>query len=325
MSIKIPQYDLDGLGGEFLVTEEIEKSIAQFLGVKHCIMVSSGTIAIFLALRATGAKKVAIPSLTMIATATAAELAGCELFFVSNNEIPKEVDTYVHVSLNGRACGIADVLKSNPNINIIEDSCQSLGSMHDNKYLGTFGMVGCFSFSPHKIISAGNGGCVVTNSDEIATNVRKLKNFGREFGGSDQHDDIGYNFKFTDIQARFMVGQFAEINDRLKRKKEIYKRYYDKLKSIMLPHEGVPWFVDIYVDDRNGLVSYLAEKGIGTRKMYPVVPTQKPFARHKIYGDSKDDYYRSEHGLWIPCSLKITDKEIDYVIDSIRSHESFRD
>jgi len=155
--IKIPQYNLDGLGGEFKVTEEVERSIAEFLGVKHCVMVTSGTAAIFLALRAMGAKKVAIPSLTMIATATAAELAGCELFFVSNNEIPKEADTYVHVSLNGRDCGIEEVVKSNPDVRILEDSCQSLGSKHNGKYLGTFGEAGCFSFSPHKIISSGNG------------------------------------------------------------------------------------------------------------------------------------------------------------------------
>lgn len=315
--MKIPQYDLDGLGGEFVVTEGLEKAFAQFFGVKHCVMVTSGTVAIFLALRAVGAKKVAIPSLTMIATATAAELSGCELYFVSGNEIPKEVDTYVHVSLNGRDCGIEDVLKSNPNINIIEDACQSFGSEINGKYLGTFGNVGCFSFSPHKVISAGNGGCVVTNSDEIARNVRELKNFGREFGGADEHDAIGYNFKFTDIQARFMIDQFKDIGERIKRKKEIYNRYYQKLKEIMLPHQGTPWFVDVYVEDRNVLASYLLEKGIGTRKMYPIIPTQKPFSHYKIQGNSKDDAYRSEHGLWLPSSLKITNEEIDYVIEAI--------
>lgn len=315
--MKIPQYDLDGLGGEFLVTQEIEKSIAEFFGVKHCVMVSSGTAAIFLALRAVGAKKVVIPNLTMIATATAAELAGCDISFVSNNEIPKDVDSYVHVSLNGRDCGIEDVVKLNPTINIIEDACQSFGSKHNGRYLGTFGKVGCFSFSPHKIISAGNGGCVITNDDEIAKNVRKLKNFGREFGGADQHDSIGYNFKFTDIQAKFMMGQFKRVDSKLKRKVEIYKKYYDKLHDIMRPHTGTPWFVDIYVDDRDGLANHLAEKGVGTRKMYPLVTSQKPFSRYKITGDSTTDKLYSRSGLWLPSSLTVTDEEINYVIDTI--------
>src|SRR3989338_5662840 len=161
--MNIPQYNLDGLGAEFKVTEKLESEIALKLGVKHCIMTTSGTAAIFLVLRAIGAKKVAIPCLTMIGTATAAELAQCELFFVSNNEIPKECDTYVHVSLNGRDCGIEGVIKNNPNINIVEDACQAFGSKHNGKYLGTFGKVGCISFQAYKIISSGNGGCVITN------------------------------------------------------------------------------------------------------------------------------------------------------------------
>ncbi|MCI0561189.1 MAG: DegT/DnrJ/EryC1/StrS family aminotransferase, partial [Nitrososphaera sp.] len=233
MSIKIPQYDLDGLGGEFLVTQGLEKSITDFFGVKHCVMVSSGTVALFLALRATGAKKVAVPSLTMIATATAAELAGCEIVLVSNNEIPEGVDTYLHVSLNGRDCGIEDVIRSHPTLNVIEDACQSFGSEYKGKHLGTFGKAGCFSFSPHKIMSAGNGGCVVTNDDDIAREIKKLKNFGRESGGADLHESIGYNFKFTDIQANFMLPQFAELQSRLAKKVNMYKRYYDALHDIM--------------------------------------------------------------------------------------------
>ena len=319
MSIKIPQYDLDGLGGEFKITEKVEKSIAEFLGMAHCVMVSSGTAAIFLALRALGVKKVAVPALTMIATATAAELAGCEISFVSNNEIPKGVDAYVHVSFNGRDSGIEDVVKSNPNIHIIEDACQAFGSKHNGKYIGTFGKVGCFSFSPHKILSAGNGGCIVTNDEGIAREVRKLKNFGREFGGGDQHDSIGYNFKFTDIQAEFMLNQLSEIESRLKRKVEIYKKYYDSLSGIMRPHKGVPWFVDAYVDDRDELASYLAEKGIGTRKMYPLLTNQKPFSHYKINGDSSQDVSYSNRGLWLPSSLKLTDDDIEYVIEAIQS------
>src|SRR3989344_4498790 len=106
--MNIPQYNLDGLGAEFKVTEELEHEIAALLGVKHCIMTTSGT-------------------------AAAAELAGCELFFVANNEIPKECDTYVHVSLNGRDCDIEEVIENNPNINIVEDACQAFGSKHNGK------------------------------------------------------------------------------------------------------------------------------------------------------------------------------------------------
>lgn len=313
----IPQYDLDGLGGEFRVSEALEKSFAEFFGVKHCVLVSSGTAAIFLALRAVGAKKVAVPALTMFATATAAELAGCEIEFVSNNELPDTVDTYVHVSLNGRDNGIEDVIARYPHVTVIEDACQSFGSKHNDRYLGTFGKAGCFSFSPHKIISAGNGGCVVTNDDDLAREVRKLKNFGRESGGGDIHDAIGYNFKFTDIQAEFMLPQFRDIEARLARKRSMYDRYYARLASYMRPHTGTPWFVDLYIADRARVIEELRKKEIGTRVMYPLIPSQKPFSTYAIYGDSEQDARYASTGLWLPSSLSLTDEQIDSIIAAV--------
>ena len=162
---------------------------------------------------------------------------------------------------------------------------------------------------------------MITNDDDIARNVRRLKNFGRESGGADRHDFIGYNFKFSDIQAKFMLKQFSRLKTKLKRKQYIYGRYYKALKSIMRPHSGTPWFVDIYVDDRDELSSYLAKCGIGTRKMYPLVNTQKPFSDSSILGDSSVDSAYSRRGLWLPSSLSLTDKQIDYVIEAIKNRK----
>ena len=317
--MKIPQYPLDGLGGEYLKTQELEAKIADFLGVKHCIMVTSGTVAIFLALRAAGSKRVAVPALTMFGTATAAELAGCEIILVSNNEIPEGVDTYLHVSLNGRDCGIEEVVKAHPGLTVIEDACQAFGSMHNGKFLGTFGAMGCFSFSPHKILSAGNGGCVVTNDDALAREIRKLKNFGRETGGADTHDSIGYNFKFTDIQATFVLEQFAHLKERMEDKKRIYAAYYGVLQKYMRPHSDVPWFVDLYVENRDALMASLSDAGIGTRAMYPLINMQKPFASYPIYGDSTEDIYHAEHGLWLPSHFSLTNEDIADIASEIQA------
>lgn len=316
--MKIPQYDLDGLGGEFVKTQELEQKIAQMLGVRHAIMVTSGTIAIFLALRASGSRVVAVSALTMFGTAAAADLAGCQLRIVSNNELPDDVDTYVHVSLNGRDCGVAELKERYPGITIIEDACQAFGSMHAGKYLGTFGVIGCFSFSPHKILSAGNGGCVVTDDDSLATEIRKLKNFGRAVGGADTHEYMGYNFKFTDIQADFVLDQFAHIDARIASKKRIYERYYRALHTIMLPHESVPWYVDIYVPDRAHMIEHLKQHGIGTRVMYPLLSSQPPLASSPTHGDSTEDVRRASQGLWLPSSLALNDAEIDYVIEKVQ-------
>lgn len=324
MSIKIPQYNLDGLGGEYLLTKELEKKIADFLDIKYCVMVNSGTTALFIALRATGAKKVALPNLTMIATAMASELAGCEISLMSDTTtIPEDVDAYIHVSLNGRGCGIENVVKLKDKITIIEDACQSFGSQHKGHFLGTFGNVGCFSFSPHKILSAGNGGCIVTNDAEIALRARRLKNFGRESGGSDFHEHIGYNFKFTDLQARFILDQFMHLEDKISQKKRIYQRYYATLKSIMREHSGLPWLVDVYVKNRDALGVHLAEHGIGTRKMYPLISMQPPFLNLPTIGSGKEFSHYSNHGLWLPSSPSLTDQEIDYVVRTIQNWEKF--
>lgn len=316
--MKIPQYDLDGLGGEFVKTQELEQKIAQMLGVRHAIMVTSGTVAIFLALRASGSRVVAVSALTMFGTAAAADLADCQLRIVSNNELPDDVDTYVHVSLNGRDCGVAELKERYLGITIIEDACQAFGSMHAGKYLGTFGVIGCFSFSPHKILSAGNGGCVVTDDDSLATEIRKLKNFGRAVGGADMHEYMGYNFKFTDIQADFVLDQFAHIDARIASKKRIYERYYRALHKIMLPHESVPWYVDIYVPNRVHMIEHLKQHGIGTRVMYPLLSSQPPLVSSPTHGDSTEDARRASQGLWLPSSLALSDAEIDYVIEKVQ-------
>lgn len=316
--MKIPQYIMDGLGGEYLLTQELEGKIAAYLGVKHCIFVTSGTVAISLSLKALGAKKVAIPALTMFGSATAAEMVGCDITFVSGTDLPSDIDTYLHVSLNGRGCGIDEVVQKHPNVTIVEDACQSFGSKYKGKFLGTFGKVGCFSFSPHKILSAGNGGCIVTDDDLVARDIRRLKNFGREVGGADIHEHIGYNFKFTDLQAKFVLEQFASIDERIQKKKRTYARLYEKLSAVMRPHDDTPWFNDIYPEDREGMIAHLAERGIGTRKMYPLLISQKPFENYTIYGNPTDDTRYAANGLWLPSSLTLTDEEINYIIAAVQ-------
>lgn len=319
------QYSLDGLGAEFKKTEELEKKIAEFLGIKHAIMCSSGTAALFLAAKAMGAKKVAVPALSMIATANAMELAGCEVVFYDTIPTDKTVDLIIHVSLNGRANYLDEVFlfARENSIPVVEDSCQSFGSdYHLGKGLGTFGIMGCYSFSPHKILTAGNGGCVVTESDELAEKVRKLKNFGRVSGGGDIHDTMGYNFKFTDIQADYLLSQFESLEWRVERKKAIYTKYKSLLGSLMLEHTGTPWFMDIYTKDVYGMIEHLFQNGVGTRQIYPLMPSQS------IYGPEQDleakypiSFGLSQRGLWLPSSLYLTDDKIEYISNKVLEYE----
>jgi perosamine synthetase len=298
----IPQFNIDGRGGEYLRTRALEDKIAMFLGVKHCIMTTSGFAAIFLATKVLGWKYAKVPALTMVATATATELAGGNPTFYDTT--PFDEQQVIHVSLNGRACDIDNITTP-----FIEDACQSFGSKHNGRYLGTFGLIGCFSFQAYKMISSGNGGACVTNDDYLADRLRKLKNFGRLSGG-DIHKELGYNFKFNDILADVLLAQMDDIEERIEQKKWMYYEYQRRIPQYMIPHEGTPWMVDIYTNKRDDMMRWLALNGIQTRPMYPLVPHQ-PFIRDM--GEYPHSKRLSDTGLWIPSSPGITIEEIEEV------------
>ena len=140
-----------------------------------------------------------------------------------------------------------------------------------------------------EIISTGQGGAIITNDDVIADKIRKLKDFGRIKGGIDIHDFMGYNFKFTDIQACVGVEQMKKLPLRVERKKEIYRLYKKLLENTpqvtFFDQELVnttPWFIDALVENRKNLIAHLASRGIGSREMYPPINIQK------IYQDSQE-------------------------------------
>lgn len=307
----IPQYNINGLGGEYKKTEELELKLAEFLGVKYVVMASSGTAALAMSYSALGKPIVRVPALTMIATANAGKLIGSDVLFYDIDAEKDETSTLVSVALNGRDPGVdAD----------IEDACQALGSKDaDGRYIGTRSKIGCFSFSPQKIITSGAGGCAVTNDKDLADNMRKLKNFGRLSGG-DVHDEMGFNFKFTDIQAEVLLSQFKTINNRIQAKKDIYNEYQKYLGGYMLEHTGTPWFVDIYVDDPDMLSAALLLEGIRTRTMYPIVPAQKPYLEEGLENKYPHSMYFSTRGLWLPSSPDLTKAQIRFISDMVLKH-----
>ncbi|GAH88720.1 unnamed protein product, partial [marine sediment metagenome] len=191
----------------------------------------------------------------------------------SLNSINQKTKAIIYVSLNGRSGDIERLAKEckDRGIFLIEDSCQSLGSFHNGKSLGTFGDIGCYSLSPHKLISTGQGGLIVTNDKETSERVRRLKDFGRLEGGADVHTHFGINSKFTDFQAVIGIEQLKKIRERIKRKRDLYRIYYDSLSHIEEVGfattdvlDVTPWFMDIYVKDREQLQQYLKDSTILT-------------------------------------------------------------
>ena len=297
--------DEDGFITEFKRTEQFEEMIAKYTGSKHCVVVNNGTISLTLAALAVGIEagdEVIVPNYTMIATPNSVKFFGATPIFVDVEEetlcldldlvkraITPKTKAIILVTANGREPSVGiqafEQLCNDRGIMFIEDSAQSLGSYYkDGRHMGTAGMVGSFSFSAPKIISTGQGGAIITDSDEISSKLRRLKDFGRSGGGNDIHDSIGFNFKFTELQAVIGIEQMKKLSFRTERKKEIYSRYQDGLKNtkeVSLFNQNIkqtaPWFIDVMVQKRDDLMQYLKINNIGSRVMYPPINKQKAY------------------------------------------------
>ena len=323
---------------EFKKTQEFEDAIAGYTGAKHCIVVNNGTISLTLALLAVG-DEVIVPNYTMIATPNSMKLFGAKPVFVDvepetlclNIELVKKAistrtKAIILVNANGRypLAGIQTFkdLCHQRGLIFIEDSAQALGSFYpDGRHMGTVGFVGSFSFSAPKIISTGQGGALITNDDQVAEKIRKLKDFGRSGGGNDIHDTIGFNFKFTDIQAVIGIEQMKKLQYRVYRKKEILKQYQnflDDVKQVQFFDQDLvkttPWFIDVYVERRNELVEYLKKNGIGSRIMYPPINKQKAF---RAPGTHPISERVGEKGLWLPSASQLSNDQIRIITSTI--------
>lgn len=327
---------------EFRKTEEFEALIASYVGSKHAIVVNNGTVSLILMLMALDigrGDEVIVPNYTMIATPNSVTAVGAKPVFVDvepstlcmdlnaiKQSISKNTKAIMLVSANGRypEYDIESLLTlcSERGIILLEDAAQALGSRYPSgAHIGTIGKMGSFSFSVPKIISTGQGGCIVTNEDELASRLRRLKDFGRARGGIDIHDTIGFNFKFTDLQACVGIEQMKKLDARVNRKKEIWQRYksgLQKNEQVALfdhnVHFTAPWFIDAMVNDRDLLVQYLKEKDIGTRVMYPPINTQRAYDRVGSFAVSHEV---GQRGLWLPSFVQITNDEIAFVCSSI--------
>lgn len=338
----IQYMDEGGWLTEFKRTAEFESRIAEYTGSKHCIVVNNGTISLTLMAIAAGLKagdEVIIPNFTMIATPNSVKMFGAVPVFVDVEEdtlcldiecvkqaITSKTKAIFLVTANGRypKVGIEAFVKlcQDRSLIFLEDSAQSLGSKYpDGRHQGTVGIAGSFSFSAPKIISTGQGGAIITNDDEMNYKLRRLKDFGRSGGGNDVHDSIGYNFKFTEMQAVIGNEQMKKLEPRVERKKEILRLYQENLKDVKevkffkqdLVHT-TPWFIDAFVEMKEQLQQYLKEKQIGTRIMYP--PINKQVA-YQIPGEHPVSNKVGTHGLWLPSATQLTDEQINFITGEI--------
>jgi perosamine synthetase len=321
------------------LAREFEQRVAAFVGTRHAVAVTSGTAAIALSLMAAGigpGDEVLVPDLTFIATANAARLAGATVKLVEVEPMRFSVDpdavaaaigprtrALVTVDVNGRGADYPrlEQICGKTGLVLICDAAEALGSRFAGRMLGSFGLAGCFSFSANKTITAGQGGMIVTDSDQLHDHLRELKDQGRRTGGTGGNDDhpvLGFNFKFTDLQAAVALAQFDEIEQRLAAAVRRDRAYVERLSNqpgLRLPPFSEPGEVrqwtDVLIEDRPSVAAALDTAKIGHRSFWHPLHRQQPYrADDRGFPNSID---ASRRGLWLASRLDLTESDIDRI------------
>ena len=331
--------------------KKFEKSFADFLDIKYASTVSNGTTALHMCLCALGIGKgdeVIVPSFTYIASVNAIKYVGAKPIFVDSDKttwnldvtlieslITKKTKAVMAVHLYGNPCSMELLrhLCDKRGLYLVEDVAEALGSTYDQKYLGTFGDVASFSFFGNKTITTGEGGMVVSNDKETIERVSSLKNQG----ASNQkywYEEVGYNYRMTNIAAAIGLSQLENIDSILSRKKELVNLYRKILRDSHVSFQDIEekgvsseWLMSILVKDRklrDNLSDYLAKLEVETRPLfYPAHTMPMHFSTEK-YPVALD---LSNRGLNLPSYPDLTDKDIknicSFIIEFLDNTDDF--
>lgn len=345
-----------------------EQKIAGCTGVQHAVSCVNGTAALWIALRVAGVQpgeEVIVPTLTFIAPVNAVAYNGASPVFMDadqyyNIDVDKTVEfiksettfrdgaTYnkstgkriaaiipVHVWGNAVCLDELVPLCEERNIAVVEDASESLGTYYrlgkyQGRYTGTIGRLGCLSFNGNKIITTGGGGMILTSDEQLAEKARYLTTQAKDDPIRFIHNEIGYNFRLTNIQAALGVAQLERLPDFLGRKREIYRQYRSALKDTDgLTIAAVPNYADnnhwmnivrintsVFGEGREALMKRLMESSIETRPVWALNHMQKPYKNCQNYLIERAEDLVT-NSLCLPSSTNLSDEDIRVVISKL--------
>jgi len=329
------------------MTKEFESMTINLTGAKYAISVANGTLGLYCALLALDigpGDEVLVPDMTFIATANAVIMAGakpvlCDIdphsLGISINNISSKLSNktkaIMPVHLYGNTAEMDSILNfaKEHNLKVIEDAAQGVGVHYKGRHVGTFGDIGVLSYYGNKTITTGEGGVILTNNENLAKICYRLKNHGRDQKGSFKHDHIGFNFSFTDLQAAVGVSQMKKLPEILRRKEEIFDKYYTELSGISElcfykinnQENPVYWFTSLYSKKRDDLAEFLLDEGVQTRRFFYPLHLQ-PCYENSSKIDKKGNFLISknvyETGISLPSSYILKNEEQEYVIKKIK-------
>lgn len=323
---------------------DFEEKLADYLEVKHALGVADGTMALIISLMSAEIGKgdeVIVPSHTFIASAAAIHHCGAKPVLVEcssdhlidpnsiEEKITKKTKAIMPVQLNGRVAEMNSILEiaKKYNLMIIEDSCQALGAKFDNRFAGTFGVAGTFSFFPAKTLGCfGDGGAIITDRNDIAEKVRIIRDHGRDpFDGKIKR--FGFNSRLDNIQAAVLNLKLKYYDDDISRRREIASIYQDQLYSLEplnLPPapDKDPRHFDIYqnyeveAQDRDKLRHFLKNRGIDTILQWGGMMIHQ-FEELGFNEDLPLTEKISEKFMLLPIHPMLSDEDVQYICKNI--------
>ncbi|MAR77934.1 MAG: transcriptional regulator [Gammaproteobacteria bacterium] len=338
------------LKSEFVSGDEVEifeKNIRNFLKIKYCVALNSGTDALTLGLHLLGVRKgdevITPPNSFVASTASIVHLGAipvfCDVYRDQNidpkqiiKKITKKTKAIMPVHLSGRACEMDEIMNISKKykIPIIEDAAQAIGTKYKNKFVGSFGKIGCFSAHPLKNLNAiGDGGYLVTDDKTIANKVKSLRNHG--IVDRNKISTFGHVSRMDNIQAAVLNLRIKKLKNVIKKRRinaNLYIENLKNLKNIILPYEKITEFNTyhtfvILAEGRDRLKSYLQKKGINTAIHYPhLIFDQKAYKR-KFKSPKKNEFKVareiSKKILTLPINQYLSIREIKKISNEIKN------
>lgn len=365
------KYVVDAIASTYVSTvggyvSRLEKDLAVFLRVDNVAVCQSGTSALHLSMIEAGVKPgdvVLVPPLTFIAAVNPVKYQFATPVFIDcddsfcmdpvklrkfcedcewDGEVLRykgaAVKAIVVVHVFGNMADMESIVDTAEkyNLKVIEDATEALGTKYTEgrfvgKYAGTIGDFGTFSFNGNKIITTGGGGAITANISETVDHLRYLSTQAKNDPQYYIHDEVGYNYRMTNLQAALGVAQMEELEEFIGRKQrnyELYKREFDgfdlvELMPFRVGTSSNKWFYSLKIDrtritaTMREIIMALEKEGIQTRAIWGLINEQKPYEGEQTYELEKAPYYASRI-LNIPSSTQITEEEIKYVADKVK-------
>jgi perosamine synthetase len=345
-----------------------EQALADLTGAQHAVVTNSGTAALHIALIVAGVRpddEVLVSDLTFIASANAIRYTGAQPVFIDvtrdtwqmdpqkvadfierecvvshgrliNRATQRPITAIMPVHVLGHPVDLEPIvgLAQQYDLRVIEDASESIGARYKDRMVGHLAEVGCFSFNGNKVVTAGGGGVLLTDRADWAKRAKHLTTQAKSSADEYEHDEIGFNYRLTNLQAAFGLAQLECLVDNVANKRAIAARYDAGLRDadgITTPCQApyatsTYWLYTIMIDEAKfgmssrALMRYLKEHNIQSRPLWAPIHEQPPYRHCQAYRiEITPQLYRD--GLSLPCSVGLSQSDQQRVIDTIRGSQ----